>query len=58
MGDDHVRGNMALIFYVIEQLIFGGDIPPFPFEQDEMERFHIPEKLAAARRHRDATSSE
>lgn len=49
---------MALIFYVIEQLIFGGDNPPFPFEQDEMERFHIPEKLAAARRTREGKSSD
>ena len=49
---------MALIFYVIEQVIFGGDDPPHPFEQDEMERFHIPEKLAAARRIRGNTSSD
>ena len=44
---------MLLTFYVIEQLIFGGDNPPYPFEQDEIERFHIPEKLAAAQRVRD-----
>jgi hypothetical protein len=49
---------MVLIFYVIEQLVFGGDNPRFPFEQDEMERFHIPEKLEAARRQRDDTSSD
>jgi hypothetical protein len=41
---------MTLIFYVIEQLILGGENPPYPFEQDETERFHIPEKLEAARR--------
>ena len=44
---------LTLIFYVIEQLIFGGDNPPYPFDQDEMERFHIPEKLEAAQRTRD-----
>lgn len=44
---------MFITFYVIEQLIFGGENPPYPFEQDEMERFHIPEKLEAAQRIRD-----
>lgn len=44
---------MTLIFYVIEQRIFGGENPPYPFDQDEMERFHIEEKLAAARRTRE-----
>jgi hypothetical protein len=43
---------MTLVFYVIEQRIFGGDNPRYPFEQDEMERFHIAEKLEAARRKR------
>ena len=44
---------MTLIFYVIEQRIFGGEYPPYPFEQDELERFHIAERLEAARRTRD-----
>jgi hypothetical protein len=48
---------MILIFYVIEQQILGGDNPPYPFEQVEMERFHIAEKLEAARRTRAAQSS-
>ena len=43
---------MTVIFYVIEQLMFGGENPPYPFEQDELERFHIAEKLTAARRRR------
>ena len=43
---------MVLIFYVIEQRIFGGENPLYPFEQDEMERFHIKEKLEAAQRRR------
>ena len=41
---------MTVIFYVIEQLMFGGENPRYPFEQDELERFHIAEKLTAARR--------
>ena len=45
---------MTLIFYVIEQRIFGGENPRYPFEQDELERFHIAEKLEAARRRRAA----
>ena len=40
---------MVLIFYVIEQRILGGDNPPYPFEQDEMERFNIAGKLERAR---------
>lgn len=44
---------MFITFYVIEQLIFGGENPPYPFDQDEMERFHIPQKLEAAQRIRD-----
>lgn len=44
---------MTLIFYVIEQRILGGENPPYPFEQDEMERFHIGEKFEAARRTRE-----
>jgi hypothetical protein len=43
---------MILIFYVIEQRMFGGENPPYPFEQDELERFHIADKLAAVRRPR------
>ncbi|WP_273735193.1 hypothetical protein [Mycolicibacterium septicum] len=45
---------MALIFYVIEQRLLGGDNPPYPFEKDEMERFNIAAKLTAARRTREA----
>jgi hypothetical protein len=45
---------MTLIFYVIEQRLLGGDDPPYPFENDEMERFHIADQLAAARRTREA----
>ena len=41
---------MGLIFYVVEQMMLGGDNPPYPFEQDEMERFHIIEKFEAAQR--------
>ncbi len=44
---------MTLVFYVIEQRILGGENPPYPFEQDELERFHIAEKLEAARRTRE-----
>ena len=44
---------MVLIFYVIEQRIFGGENPAYPFEQDEMERFHIREKFETARRTRE-----
>lgn len=40
---------MVLIFYVIEQRIFGGENPPYPFEQDEMKRFDIEGKLERAR---------
>jgi hypothetical protein len=46
---------MTLIFYVIEQRIFGAEHPPYPFEHVELERFHIAEKLEAARRTRDET---
>lgn len=41
---------MVFIFYVIEQRILGGENAPYPFEQDEMERFDIPGKLERARR--------
>jgi hypothetical protein len=47
---------MTLVFYVIEQLVFGGEHPPYPFAQDELERFHIAEKLEAARQTRDENS--
>lgn len=40
---------MVLIFYIIEQRILGGENPPYPFEEDEMKRFAIEEKLARAR---------
>ncbi|HZA11735.1 HXXEE domain-containing protein [Mycobacterium sp.] len=40
---------MVLIFYVIEQRILGSENPPYPFEQDEMERFDIKGKLERAR---------
>ncbi|HVX11632.1 MAG TPA: hypothetical protein VHC22_10665 [Pirellulales bacterium] len=43
---------VTLIFYVMEQRILGGENPPYPFEQDELESFHIAEKLKAARRTR------
>jgi hypothetical protein len=45
---------MTVVLYVIEQRILGGENPPFPFEQDEMERFRIAEKLEAVRRTQDA----
>jgi hypothetical protein len=44
--------SMYLIFYAIEQLWLGSDNPKYPFEQDELERFHIAEKLEAAQRFR------
>jgi hypothetical protein len=40
---------MVLIFYVIEQRIFGGENPTYPFDQDEMKRFDIEGKLERAR---------
>jgi hypothetical protein len=40
----------GIIFYLIEQKWLGGENPPYPFEKDEMERFHIPEKFEAAQR--------
>jgi hypothetical protein len=43
--------TMTIIFYVIEQR-FLGDNPPYPFKQDEFERFHIAQKLEAGRRAR------
>lgn len=44
---------MALVFYVIEQRLLGGENPSYPFEDDEMERFGIGEKLETARRIRE-----
>jgi hypothetical protein len=40
---------MVLIFYVIEQRIFGGENPPYPFDEDEMKRFDIEGKLERVR---------
>jgi hypothetical protein len=42
--------GLTLIFYVIEQRIFGGENPPYPFDQDEMKRGGIEQKLERARR--------
>ena len=47
---------MLLVFYVIEQRVFGGENPAYPFPQDELERFHVAERLESARRTRDANS--
>jgi hypothetical protein len=44
---------VTIVFYVIEQLLLGSDDPRYPFDQDEMERFHIAEKLEAAQQTRD-----
>jgi hypothetical protein len=44
--------SMFTIFYVIEQIWLGSDNPKYPFDQAELERFRIPEKLAAARQYR------
>jgi hypothetical protein len=41
---------MALMFYVVEQRIFGGENPPYPFDQDEMERGGVKRKFERARR--------
>lgn len=43
---------MYTTFYAIEQIWLGSDNPKYPFDQDELERFRIPEKLAAAERYR------
>jgi hypothetical protein len=42
--------SMFLIFYIIEQKLFGGKNSPYPFGQDEMKRFDVEKKLELARR--------
>jgi Protein of unknown function with HXXEE motif len=41
---------MFLNFYIIEQKLLGGKNPPYPFDQDEMKRFNVEEKLKRARK--------
>ena len=40
-----------IVFYLVEQKLLGD--APYPFDQDEMERCNIPEKLERANRRRD-----
>ncbi|HZC03847.1 MAG TPA: HXXEE domain-containing protein [Gammaproteobacteria bacterium] len=42
-----------LMFYVIEQRIFGGEDPQYPFPEDEMQRGGVAKKLEDAQRIRD-----
>jgi hypothetical protein len=44
---------MYICFYAIEQTWLGSDDPKYPFDQDELDRFGIPQKFEAARRHRE-----
>jgi hypothetical protein len=41
---------MYTCFYAIEQKWLGSDDPKYPFDQDELARFRIPEKFEAAQR--------
>ena len=44
---------MYTCFYAIEQTWLGCDDPKYPFDQDKLERFRIPEKFEAAQRYRE-----
>lgn len=41
---------MYVTFFAVEQTLLGSDNPRYPFDKDELERLHIPEKFEAAQR--------
>jgi hypothetical protein len=45
---------MYLVFYTVEQTIFGSDNPRYPFDEDEFQRGRILQKFEAAKRRRAA----
>jgi hypothetical protein len=47
-------GAMYVTFYAVEQTLLGGENPRHPFDNDELQRFRIPEKLEEAQRVRAA----
>jgi hypothetical protein len=51
-GVGYLVVGVTIVFYVIEQLMLGSDNPKYPFTEEELGRFHVAEKLAAAQRTR------
>jgi hypothetical protein len=49
-GVGYLVVGVTIVFYVIEQLMLGSDNPKYPFTEEELGRFHVTEKLAAAQR--------